>query len=158
MSGSIDKLIISSPYSVPSEHWHYDRDTRSFSRKVGRRDAGYVVATKSSKSFDDPGVFVPIELVNQIRIRVDRWREAGYPGINVGTWFGILAPKKTPKEITNLLNREVVKIIRSPEFLKQMEDLGIDVVGNSPEEMESQIQEETERFRELVKVGKITVN
>ena len=39
-----------------------------------------------------------------------------------------------------------------------MEDLGIDVVGNSPEEMEAQIQEETERFRELVKVGKITVN
>ena len=85
-------------------------------------------------------------------------REAGYPGINVSTWFGILAPKKTPKEITIFLNREVVKIIRSSEFLKQMEDLGIDVVGNSPEEMEAQIREETERFRELVKVGKITVN
>ena len=81
MSGSIDKLIISTPYSVPSEHWHYDRDTRSFTRKAGRRDAGYVVATKNSKSFDDPGVFVPIELVNQIRIRVDKWREAGYPGV-----------------------------------------------------------------------------
>jgi type III restriction enzyme len=81
MSASIDKLIISTPYLVPSEHWHYDRDTRSFNRKAGRRDAGYVVATKSSKSFDDPGVFVPIELVNQIRIRVDRWRDAGYPGV-----------------------------------------------------------------------------
>ena len=81
MSASIDKLIISTPYLVPSEHWHYDRDTRSFNRKAGRRDAGYVVATKSSKSFDDPGVFVPIELVNQIRIRVDRWREAGYSGV-----------------------------------------------------------------------------
>ena len=89
---------------------------------------------------------------------VPTFREAGYPGINVGTWFGILAPKKTPKEITNLLNREVVKIIRNPEFLKQMEDLGIDVVGNSQEEMEAQIQEETDRFRELVTVGKITVN
>jgi type III restriction enzyme len=47
----------------------------------GRRPAGYVIATSDSRSFDDPGVFVEIPLVNSIRPRVKKWREAGYPGV-----------------------------------------------------------------------------
>ena len=38
-------------------------------------------ATPDSKGFDDPGVFVPIELVNKIRPRVKSWRENDYPGV-----------------------------------------------------------------------------
>lgn len=77
----IDKLIINSPYDVPKYYWHYDRETRSFEKREGRRPAGYVVATPNAQGFDDPGVFVEIELVNRIRPRVDKWRGAGYPGV-----------------------------------------------------------------------------
>ena len=63
----IDKLIINSPYEQPKYYWHYDREHRSFEKRDGRRPAGYVVATPDSRGFDDPGVFVPIELVNKIR-------------------------------------------------------------------------------------------
>ena len=78
---TIDQLIVNSPYEEPAEHWQYDRATRSFDRAVGRRPAGYVVASPDSRAFDDPGVFVEIPLVNQIRPRVKAWREAGYPGV-----------------------------------------------------------------------------
>ena len=81
MPASIDQLIISSPYAEPREHWRYDRESRSFSRETGRRPAGYVVATPDSKSFDDPGIFRELPLVNRIRPRVRDWREAGYPGV-----------------------------------------------------------------------------
>lgn len=77
---TIDRLIINSPYEEPAHHWHYDRETRALNLGEGRRPAGYMVATPDSKSFDDPGVFVEIPLVNQIRPRVKAWREAGYPG------------------------------------------------------------------------------
>jgi len=77
----IDRLIINSPYEEPQRHWHYDRETRLFSLAEGRRPAGYVVASETSKAFDDPGIFIPIPLPNQIRPRVKAWREAGYPGI-----------------------------------------------------------------------------
>jgi len=80
-SASIDRLIINAPYEEPSQYWSYDRDTRTFSRKDGRRPAGYVIATEGSKSHDDPGVFIEIPLVNAIRPRVKSWREAGYPGV-----------------------------------------------------------------------------
>jgi type III restriction enzyme len=78
----IDRLIINSPYVEPQQYWEYNRETRSFVLQQGeRRQAGYVIASDSSKSFDDPGQFVPIPLVNQIRPRVAEWRKAGYPGV-----------------------------------------------------------------------------
>ncbi len=78
---TIDRLIINSPYEEPKCHWRYDRETRTFDLVKGRRPAGYVVATPGSRAFDDPGIFVEIPLVNQIRPRVKAWREAGYPGV-----------------------------------------------------------------------------
>ncbi|MGB4780869.1 MAG: hypothetical protein WBH61_02355 [Candidatus Methylomirabilis sp.] len=48
----------------------------------GRRPAGYVAVSENSKAFDDPGIFVEIPLVNQIRPRIKAWRAAGYPGAN----------------------------------------------------------------------------
>jgi type III restriction enzyme len=79
-SATIDKLIINSPYEEPQEHWRYDRETRLFTREPERRRAGYVRASESSRSFDDPGIFIELPLVNQIRPRVKTWRESGYPG------------------------------------------------------------------------------
>ena len=78
---AIKPLIINRPFEEPGEYWSYDRERRKFSRKKGRRPAGYLVASGDSKTFDDPGVFVEIPLVNQIRSRVKAWREAGYPGV-----------------------------------------------------------------------------
>ena len=77
----IDRLIINSPYEEPAQHWSYNRERRAFSLADGRRPAGYVVASGASQAFDDPGEFVEIPLVNQIRPRVSAWREAGYPGV-----------------------------------------------------------------------------
>lgn len=79
---TIDRLIINSPYDEPTRHWRYERETHTFDLAEGRRPAGYVVASGDSKAFDDPGIFVEIPLVKQIRPRVTAWREAGYPGVS----------------------------------------------------------------------------
>ncbi|MBI2449624.1 DEAD/DEAH box helicase family protein [Candidatus Pacearchaeota archaeon] len=81
MTNTTDHLIISSPYEKPKTHLKYVREIRKFEIVDGRRPAGYVVASESSKSFDDPGHFIELPLVNQIRKRVDKWRESGYPGV-----------------------------------------------------------------------------
>lgn len=81
MPGPKRSLIINSPYDEPSEHLRYDRETRSFEQLKGRRAAGFLRASETSKAFDDPGVFVPLELPNAIRPRVREWRESGYPGV-----------------------------------------------------------------------------
>ena len=48
--------------------------------------------------------------------------EAGLAGFNIGTWFGVLAPAATPRDVVARLNAEMVKIIKSPEFVKRMDD------------------------------------
>lgn len=79
---TIDRLIVNSPYDEPQRYWQYRRDTRTFNLVEGnRRPAGYVIASEGSRSFDDPGVFVEIPLVNQIRPRIQAWRKDGYPGV-----------------------------------------------------------------------------
>ena len=84
-SATIERLIVNSPYEEPQRHWRYDRDTRLFDLVEGRRPAGYVVASPDSRSFDDPGVFVEIPLVNTIRARVKAWCAAGHPGVSAVT-------------------------------------------------------------------------
>jgi type III restriction enzyme len=79
-TATIDQLIINSPYTEPLEHWRYHRETRTFTREQERRPAGYIKASDASRSFDDPGIFITLPLVNQIRPRVKAWREADYPG------------------------------------------------------------------------------
>ena len=78
---TIDKLIRNRPFEEPTEYWLYNREDRTFSLAHGRRPAGYVIATPDSKAFDDPGIFMPIELVNKIRPRVKDWHENNYPGV-----------------------------------------------------------------------------
>ena len=57
---TIDELIKNSPYEEPRYYWSYDRESRLFELKDGRRPAGYVIASESSKAFDDPGIFIEI--------------------------------------------------------------------------------------------------
>ena len=83
--------------------------------------------------------------------------EAGLKGFDIGTWFGVLAPVATPKEVTARLNEEMVKAIQSPEFRKRMEEIGAEPVGNSAEQMAAQIKGETEKFAKLVKEAKVTI-
>lgn len=83
--------------------------------------------------------------------------EAGLKGFNLGTWFGVLAPAATPKDVVTKLNTEMVKIIHSPEFRQKMEEIGADPIGNTPEQMAKQIGEETQKFSKLVKEGKVAI-
>jgi tripartite-type tricarboxylate transporter receptor subunit TctC len=84
--------------------------------------------------------------------------EAGLKGFNMGTWFGLLAPAATPKEVVVRLNAEVVKIINSAEFRKKMDDIGAVPIGDTPAQMAAQIKEDTERFAKLVKDAKVSID
>jgi len=84
--------------------------------------------------------------------------EAGLKDFDQGTWFGILAPAATPKEIVARLNAEMVAIIHSPEFRKRMQEIGAEPVGDSPEQMAMQIQNDTAKYAKLVKDAKVSID
>jgi len=89
---------------------------------------------------------------------VPTMNEAGMQNFDLGTWFGVLAPAGTPKDVIAKLNTEMVKIIRSPEFGKQMAKIGAEPIGDTSEQMKQRIGDDTVRFARLVKEGNITVD
>lgn len=133
MAGSIDKLIINSPHQEPQQHWFYDRENINFYIKEGRRPAGYVMATPNSKAFDDPGIFVEIDTVNQIRPRVKAWREAGYPGVT-GITKRLLEHWQDPEERKDrrffFCQLEAIETLIWLTEAPAAEKVGIDIQGD----------------------------
>ena len=80
--------------------------------------------------------------------------EGGQPELVGGTWFGLLAPAKTPRLIVERLNTEMLTILKSPEMVKILEDRYFQPVGGSPEELGRHITREIAQWRQLAaKVG-----
>nr|WP_232300991.1 tripartite tricarboxylate transporter substrate binding protein [Caldimonas taiwanensis] len=84
--------------------------------------------------------------------------EAAVKGFDMGTWFGVLAPAATPKEVLSRLHREMVAIIRSPEFGQRMRDIGAEPIGDTSEEMAQRIAADTARYAQLVKKARVTLD
>jgi tripartite-type tricarboxylate transporter receptor subunit TctC len=59
--------------------------------------------------------------------------EAGFPGFEAGTWFGLLAPTGTPKAVISVLDRAMDEVMRQPEFQQAMIAQGLEVMGGSPQ-------------------------
>jgi len=74
---TIDKLICNNPYYPPTVHWK-NTGAQQYERREGRREAGYTVATREQAK-QGAGTFRELVLVNQLRERVSRWRDEGYP-------------------------------------------------------------------------------
>jgi tripartite-type tricarboxylate transporter receptor subunit TctC len=84
--------------------------------------------------------------------------EAGFPGFEVTSWFGLLAPANTPPAIVSRINAETTKALALPEVPGALKKLGFDAVGGTPEQFAVHIRSEVERFTKLVKATGITVD
>lgn len=77
--------------------------------------------------------------------------ESGMPGFDVSTWFGMLAPSGTPKDIIGRLNGEVRKIVSMPDVRAQLISQGADPIGSTPEEFKAYIKSELVKWDKAVK-------
>jgi tripartite-type tricarboxylate transporter receptor subunit TctC len=81
--------------------------------------------------------------------------EAGLPGYEYVTWYGVLAPAGTPRDIIGKLNAELVKIAKQPDMKEKLTGEGGDVVGSSAEEFGAFIQRELVSSAKLVKAANV---
>ncbi|MBL8328815.1 MAG: tripartite tricarboxylate transporter substrate binding protein [Rubrivivax sp.] len=77
--------------------------------------------------------------------------ESGYKGFDAVTWFGLLAPVGTPKDVIARLNAEFNKALKDPELVKRLGDEGADTVGGTPEQFAALIRDEIPRWGKVVK-------
>jgi len=84
--------------------------------------------------------------------------ESGLAGFDQGTWFGVLAPAATPKEIVGKLNAEIVRILKLPDIQKRFAEIGAQPVGNTPAEMAATIKSDTEKYAVLAKKANVKID
>ena len=77
--------------------------------------------------------------------------ESGLPGFEVLTWFGILAPARTPADIVNKLNGDILQIVAQPAVRDQLLKMGFEIVPNTPQEYSAFLREEHARWGKIIR-------
>ena len=83
--------------------------------------------------------------------------EAGVPGYESTTWFGLLAPARTPREIVMLLNTELLKILQQPDVLERLASDGGEPAGTTPEQFGAYIKSEIGRWEKVIKQANVRI-
>jgi tripartite-type tricarboxylate transporter receptor subunit TctC len=101
------------------------------------------------------GKFRPLAVSTATRSRilpdVPTVQEAGVPGFDVYTWFGIFAPAGTPAAVIQKLNAEFVKAMRVPEVKARFEAFGYEIVGSTPAQLDALLRSEIARWGKVAK-------
>jgi tripartite-type tricarboxylate transporter receptor subunit TctC len=77
--------------------------------------------------------------------------EAGLPGYAFDSWFGVLAPAGTPKEVIQAVNAEIGKALASPDVRERLAAQGAEARASTPQEFSSYIQAEIGKLAPVVK-------
>jgi tripartite-type tricarboxylate transporter receptor subunit TctC len=81
--------------------------------------------------------------------------EAGLPGYNMSTWYGLIGPAGLPTDVVQRLNRELNAVLQDPAVRNKLTAQGVDPVTGTPEAFGKFIQEETKAWAELLKRVKL---
>ena len=81
--------------------------------------------------------------------------ESGLPGFDIVQWFAVWVPAKTPQDIVDKLNAEMVRIIQSPEYNQRMLEAGTEAVGSTAEHLGSFQKTEIEKYRKIAELAGI---
>lgn len=79
--------------------------------------------------------------------------EAGVPGYEARTWFGILVPAGTPKPIVAKLNAEIARVLSTPEMIERLNHEGSVAAGGTPEQFRAFLASEIEKWGRVVKAS-----
>ena len=79
--------------------------------------------------------------------------ESGYPGFNVLTWNGLMAPAGTPKPIIDKVASVITTAVKDPKFATRLSEFGVDPLGNTPEEYQAMLARDIVTWAEAVEVA-----
>jgi len=100
------------------------------------------------------GKLVPIAIAGPRRLpqlpNVPTVAEAGYPGFDVTSWYGLVAPKGTPDAIVRKWQTDVAAVMRQPDVREKLDALGLEAVGSTPQAFGTTISTETLKWRAIV--------
>ena len=85
-------------------------------------------------------------------------KEAGIENFEVTSWYGLLAPAGTPRDIINRLNAEWAKIAADPDTKEKMQKAGFETVAVTPEQFSEFIKQDIARWGKVIKEANLSVD
>jgi tripartite-type tricarboxylate transporter receptor subunit TctC len=82
--------------------------------------------------------------------------ESGYPGFEATNWYAFVAPGKTPKDLLDFWNRELVKALNDPQVNVELAKHGLDPAPGTREELAQYMERESQKWGKVVREAKIT--
>jgi tripartite-type tricarboxylate transporter receptor subunit TctC len=84
--------------------------------------------------------------------------EAGVPGYEVDVWYGLFAPRGTPKNVVAKIAAEVSRSVKSPELQERLNGLGVEAAGTTPAEFKTLFSKEIEKWAKVVTAARISMD
>ena len=82
-------------------------------------------------------------------------RELGFPVLEADGWNGLFVPGKTPSEVIDRLNKEIVAAVKHPETSKRLRDMGAEPIGSTPAEQDAILKRQMDQFRPIIRNMKL---
>ena len=89
---------------------------------------------------------------------VPTFNEAGLKGVDASSYWGALAPARTPADIINRFGTTMAQVIRMPDISRKLIDLGFEPIGGTPEQFASVIASETEKWARVIKAAGVKLD
>jgi len=116
----------------------------------------------SSLPYIKQGKLIPMVVAAPHRVAdipdVPTFEEVGLAPVNRMAFYGILAPKGTPKEIVDKVHAATMKVLQDPAVRKRIEETGSIIIGNTPEQFAQQIKDELATYKDVVAKQHLTLN
>lgn len=84
--------------------------------------------------------------------------QAGFPQLDMGTWFALLAPAGTPAAIVAQLNKQIVKVVGMPDVRQQLANQGVDPSSSTPEEAGAFLRNDVARWGRIIKEAGVSLD
>jgi tripartite-type tricarboxylate transporter receptor subunit TctC len=140
-------------------HVPYKGASQAMLGLIGGQVDMVVIGTPTAVPQIEAGRVRPLAVLSDRRLpalpAVPTAAEAGFPGYEVTTWYGVLAPAGTPKDIVMRLNAELARVMTTPVSRDRIVGAGFDVITGTPEQFGDFIQAETVRWGKVIRASGI---
>ncbi len=145
---------------IETVHVPYKGGAPALQDLLGGRVAAYFSTYSTAQAYIENGQLIPLAVTGPQRLKslpkIPTIAESGYPGFNAINWYAFVASSKVPVPILDRWNVEIVKVLRSPDVVKQLNDHGLTPLPTSREELAKYMAKESATWGRIIQERKIT--
>lgn len=146
---------------IETTHIPYKGGAPALQDLLGGRVASYYSTLSTALPHIESGKLIPLASTGPKRLpalpKVPTIAESGYPGYSATNWYAFVASSKVPKPVLDRWNTELVKVLKSPEVVKELDHHGLTPQPGTREELAQEIARESATWGRVIRERKITI-